>query len=130
MSMINMEKTLVKMYVDGEFAQEINFITDSNYFDPSPLALALKNGMTDIIPYHDIYNIPTKGMIYSNEIFIDGLNGETFRKHLPARDIDYSLFIFLIDDKVFDFWLIPNNHPIFGETVAILNSNPTFEIIE
>lgn len=126
----NIEKTLVKMYVDGEFAQEINFITDSNYFDPNPLALALKEGMTSHIHYEDIYNIPTKGMIYSNETFIDGPNGETLRIHNPAKDMDYDLFIFLKNNIVLDFWLVPSKHPIFEQTIAILDSNPTFEIIE
>lgn len=130
MSIKDLEQTTVKMYVGEELAQQINLITDNSYFDPNGLGVALKNGMTNYIHYDDIYNIPTKGMTYSNGIFIDGPNGETFRIHSPARDIDYDLFVFLKDDVVLDFWLIPSKHPIFEETIAILDSNPTFEIVE
>jgi len=126
----NMKNVLLKMYVEGELSQELTLITDSNHFDPNPLGVALKNGMTNHIYYNDIYNIPTKGMIYLNGQFINGVNGETFRKHNPARDIDYDLFIFLKDDEVLDFWLIPSHHPVFEQTIAILKSNPTFEIVE
>lgn len=126
----NMESVLLKMYVGEELAQELRLIIDSNHFDPNPLGIALKEGMTSHIHYEDIYNIPTKGMIYFNGGFIDGPNGETFRIHSPARDINYDLFVFLKNDVVLDFWLVPSKHPIFEETIAILDSNPTFEIIE
>ena len=69
-------------------------------------------------------------MIYVDGDFTDGSNGETFRVHHPARDLDYDLFIFLKDNQVLDFWLIPSHHPLFEQTIAILKSNPTFEIIE
>lgn len=103
MAIENMERTLVKMYVGEELAQELTLITDLNYFDPNPLGVALKDGMTSHIFYDDIYNIPTKGMVYSNGEFLDGPNGQTFRIHSPARDIEYDLCIFLKDDVVLDF---------------------------
>ena len=128
MLLTDFERILVKMYVDGEFAQELNLIT--NGYDPNTLAVSLKNGMNNHIYYDDIYNIPVKGMIYENGIFIDGPNGETFREHYPARDLDYDLFVFLKDNEVLDFWLVPREHPLFKETIPILKSNPTFEIVE
>ena len=122
------ERISVNMYVDGEFAQEVKLIV--NGYDPHPLGVSLKNGMNNHIHYNDIYNIPVKGMIYEDGIFIDGPNGETFRTHYPARDLDYNLFILLKDNEVLDFWLVPTEHPLFKETIPILKSNPTFEIIE
>ena len=121
------ERISVKMYVDGEFAQEVKLIVSG--YDPHPLGVSLKNGMNNHIHYDDIYNIPVKGMIYEDGIFIDGPNGETFRTHYPARDLDYDLFILLKDNEVLDFWLVPTEHPLFKETVPILKSNPTFEIV-
>ena len=121
------ERLLVKLSVDGELAQELQLIV--NGYAPHPLGVALQNGMTDVVPYEDIYNIPTKGMIYQDGIFIDGPNGETFRAHQPARDIPSDLFIFLKDNEVLDFWLVATEHPIFKETIPILKSNPTFEIV-
>jgi hypothetical protein len=128
MLLSDFERILVKMYVEGELAQELNLIT--NGYDPHPLGVALKNGMTNHIYYNDIYNIPVKGMIYEDGVFIDGPKGETFREHYPARDLDYDLFIFLKDNEVLDFWLAPTDHPLFKETIPILKSNPTFEIVE
>jgi hypothetical protein len=125
----NMQSISLKIYVGEELAQELKVIIDENHFDPNPLGIALQNGMTSHIHYDDIFNIPTKGMIYSNGMFIDGPNGETFRIHSPARDIDYDLFVFLKDNVVLDFWLVPSKHPIFEATIAILDSNPTFEIV-
>lgn len=122
------ERISVRMYVDQELAQEIKLII--NGYDPHPLGISLKNGMTSHICYDDIYNIPVKGMIYQDGIFIDGPNGETFREHYPARDLGYDLFIFLKDNEVLDFWLAPTDHPFFKETIPILKSNPTFEIVE
>lgn len=122
------ERIAVRMYVDGEFAQELQLVI--NGYDPHPLGVSLKNGMTSHIYYDDIYNIPVKGMIYQDGIFVDGPNGETFREHYPARDLGYDLFIFLKNDEVLDFWLAPTDHPIFKETIPILKSNPTFEIVE
>ena len=121
------ERLLVKLSVDGELAQELQLIV--NGYAPHPLGVALQNGMTDVVPYEDIYNIPTKGMIYEDGIFVDGPNGETFRQHYPARDVPSDLFIFLKDDQVLDFWLVATEHPIFKETIPILKSNPTFEIV-
>lgn len=129
MSIKDLENIKVRMYVEEELAQEIVLIIDENYFDPNGLGVALKNGMTSHIHYDDIYNIPTKGMIYQDGVFIDGPNEETFRIHNPAKDINYDLFIFLKDNIVLDFWLIPSLHPIFEATIAILDSNPTFEIV-
>ena len=128
MDMSQFERILVRLSVDGEVAQELQLVI--NGYDPHPLGVALKNGMTSHIHYNDIYNIPVKGMIYENEIFIDGPNGETFREHYPARDLEYNLFIFLKDNEVLDFWLVPTDHPVFKQTVPILKSNPTFEIVE
>ena len=122
------ERILVRLSVDGEFAQELQLVI--NGYDPHPLGVALKNGMTSHIYYNDIYNIPVKGMIYEDGIFIDGPNGETFRTHYPARDLGYDLFIFLKDNEVLDFWLAPTEHPLFKQTIPILKSNPTFEIVE
>ncbi len=120
------ERLLVRLSVDGELAQELNLIT--NGYAPHPLGVALQNGMTDVVSYEDIYNIPVKGMIYQDGVFIDGPNGETFRAHQPARDMPSDLFILLKDNEVLDFWLVPTEHPIFKETIPILKSNPTFEI--
>lgn len=122
------ERLLVRLFVDGELAQELQLIVNGH--SPHPLGIALKNGMTSHVHYDDIYNIPVKGMIYENGIFVDGPNGETFRAHQPARDIPSDLFIFLKDDQVLDFWLVATEHPIFKETIPILKSNPTFEIVE
>ena len=127
MDMTQFERIIVKLSVDGEFAQELGLIVSG--YSPHPLGVALQNGMTDVVHYEDIYNIPTKGMIYEDGVFIDGPNGETFRQHLPALDINYDLFIFLKDNEVLDFWLAPTDHPVFQQTVPILKSNPTFEIV-
>jgi hypothetical protein len=127
MDLNQFERILVRLSVDGEFAQELQLVV--NGYDPHPLGIALKNGMTSHIHYDDIYNIPVKGMIYQDGIFVDGPNGETFRVHNPARDTNYDLFIFLKDNQVLDFWLAPTDHPIFKETVPILKSNPTFELV-
>ena len=128
MDLDQFERILVRLYVDGELAQELRLIVSG--YAPHPLGVAIKNGMTSNIHYDDIYNIPVKGMVYENGIFIDGPNGETFRQHLPAIDISYDLFVFLKDDVVLDFWLAPTEHPIFKQTIPILKSNPTFEIVE
>jgi hypothetical protein len=122
------ERILVRLSVDGEIAQELQLIVSG--YAPHPLGVAIKNGMTSNIHYDDIYSIPTKGMIYEDGIFVDGPNGETFRAHQPATDINYDLFIFLKNNEVLDFWLAPTDHPIFKETIPILKSNPTFEIVE
>lgn len=127
MDITQFERITVKLSVDGEFAQELGLIV--NGYAPHPLGVALQNGMTDVVSYEDIYNIPVKGMIYQDGIFVDGPNGETFRQHLPAIDINYDLFILLKDNEVLDFWLAPTDHPIFKETVPILKSNPTFELV-
>ena len=122
------ERISVRMYVDGDFAQEIKLFINGH--DPHPLGVALKNGMNNHVHYDDIYNIPVKGMIYENGVFIDGPNGETFRVHQPARDIPSDVFILLKDNQVLDFWIVPTEHVIFKETIPILKSNPTFEIVE
>jgi len=127
MNVNEFERILVRLSVDGELAQELQLVV--NGYAPHPLAIAIQNGMTEIVPYDDIYNIPTTGMIYEDGVFIDGPNGETFRTHYPAIDINYDLFIFLKDNEVLDFWLAPTDHPIYKETVPILKSNPTFEIV-
>jgi|LakMenEpi03Aug12_release.lakeMendotaPanAssembly.Ray.scaffolds.fasta_scaffold532164_2 hypothetical protein len=128
MDLNQFERILVRLSVDGELAQELRLIVSG--YAPHPLGVALINGMTSHIHYNDIYNIPTKGMIYEDGIFVDGPNGETFRAHQPATDINYDLFIFLKNNEVLDFWLAPTDHPIFKETVPILKSSPTFEIVE
>jgi len=127
MDITQFERLLVKLFVDGELAQELQLIV--NGYAPHPLGVALKNGMNDHIYYEDIHNIPVKGMIYQDGVFIDGPNGETFRAHQPARDIPSDLFILLKDNEVLDFWLVPTEHPLFKLTIPILKSNPTFEIV-
>ena len=128
MDLNQFERILVRLSVDGELAQELRLIVSG--YAPHPLGVALINGMTSHIHYNDIYNIPTKGMIYEDGIFVDGPNGETFRAHQPATDINYDLFIFLKNNEVLDFWLAPTDHPLYKQTIPILKSNPTFEIVE
>ena len=123
-----MKTVLVKMYVEEELAQEINLIVDGD--SPNPLGLALQDGMNSHILYDDLENIPSKGMIYDNEQFIDGPNGETFITNTLTTDRSYELFVFLKDNKVLQSWLLPNEHPVFEITSAVLKSNPTFEIVE
>jgi len=123
-----MKSILVKMYVEEELAQEINLIVDGD--NPNPLGLALQDGMNSHILYNDLENIPSKGMIYSNEQFIDGPNGETFITNVLTTDKSYELFVFLKDNMVLESWLLPNEHPVFEITSAVLKSNPMFEIFE
>jgi len=123
-----MKTVLVKMYVEEELAQEINLIVDGD--SPNPLGLALQDGMNSHILYDDLENIPSKGMVYDNEQFINGPNGETFITNTLTTDRSYELFVFLKDNKVLQSWLLPNEHPVFEITSAVLKSNPTFEIVE
>ena len=123
-----MTTVLVKMYVEEELAQEINLIVDGD--SPNPLGLALQDGMNSHILYDDLENIPSKGMVYDNEQFINGPNGETFITNTLTTDRSYELFVFLKDNKVLQSWLLPNEHPVFEITSAVLKSNPTFEIVE
>jgi len=126
--MDNFKSILVKMYVEEELAQQINLIVDGD--NPNPLGLALKNGMNSHVLYNDLDNIPSKGMIYNNGEFFDGPDGETFISNPLTADKSYELFVFLKDNKVLESWLLPNEHPVFEITSAILKSNPTFEIVE
>ena len=123
-----MKSILVKMYVEEELAQEINLIIDGD--NPNPLALALQEGMNSHILYHDLENIPSKGMIYDDEQFSDGPDGETFIINALTTDRSYELFVFLKDNKVLQSWLLPNEHPVFEITSAVLKSNPRFELVE
>ncbi len=96
------------------------------------MSCILKNqdGMNSHILYDDLENIPSKGMVYDNEQFINGPNGETFITNTLTTDRSYELFVFLKDNKVLQSWLLPNEHPVFEITSAVLKSNPTFEIVE
>jgi hypothetical protein len=123
-----MKSILVKMYVEEELAQEINLIIDGD--NPNPLGLALQEGMNSHILYNDLENIPSKGMTYGDEQFSNGPDGETFISNSTATDRSYELFVFLKDNKVIGHWLLPNEHPIFEITSAVLKSSPRFEIVE
>jgi len=123
-----MKSILVKMYVEEELAQEINLIIDGD--NPNPLGLALQEGMNSHILYNNLNNIPSRGMIYDNDQFVNGPNGETFISNVLTTDTSYELFVFLKDNKVLQSWLLPNQHPVFEITSAVLKSNPTFEIFE
>ncbi len=123
-----MKTVLVKMYVEEELAQEINLIIDGD--NPNPLGLALQEGMNSHILYNNLNNIPSRGMIYDNDQFVNGPNGETFISNVLTTDTSYELFVFLKDNKVLQSWLLPNKHPVFEITSAVLKSNPTFEIFE
>ncbi len=123
-----MKSILVKMYVEEELAQEINLIIDGD--NPNPLGLALQEGMNSHILYNNLNNIPSRGMIYDNDQFVNGPNGETFISNVLTTDTSYELFVFLKDNKVLQSWLLPNKHPVFEITSAVLKSNPTFEIFE
>ncbi len=123
-----MKNILVKMYVEEELAQEINLIVDGD--NPNPLGLALQEGMNYHVLHNDLENIPNRGMIYDGQQFIDGPNGETFISNILTTDKSYELFVFLKDGNVLYSWLLPNEHPVFEITSAVLKSNPVFEIFE
>ena len=80
--------------------------------------------------YNNLENIPSKGMTYGDEQFSNGPDGETFISNSTATDRSYELFVFLKDNKVIGHWLLPNEHPIFEITSAVLKSSPRFEIVE
>lgn len=119
----------VKIYVDGEFALTTSFILNNNYPNTSPIQY-IREGYDYILYHEDFYNLPTSGMIYNGESFIDGPNGETFRNHLPAYDFPIHTFVFLKNNIVLGYYIITESIGSAELLVAALKSNPTFEIEE
>lgn len=118
----------IKVYVEDEFVTNISSIKNEKFPNTS-IAEYIEQGYDEIIYWNDYSNLPTRGMIYNGETFIDGENGETFRKHMPAFDFNLSTFIFIKNNKVLGYHLLTDNFPLNEIVVAALKSNPTFELI-
>ena len=124
----NIELVYVKVYVEDEFAVNLTCIKNDKIPNTS-IAEYVEEGYDQIVCWEDYHNLPTRGMIYNGETFLDGENGETFRQHLPAFDFNFETFVFIKNNIVLGYYLVTDNIPSNALIVAALKSNPTFEVL-
>jgi len=119
----------IKVYVEDEHASVITCIKNSKFPNTSVVEY-IWEGCNKVVYWEDYHNLPSRGMIYDGETFINGENGETFRKHLPAYDFTFNTFVFIKDNIVLGYYLVTDNFPSNEIMAAALKSNPRFEIVE
>jgi hypothetical protein len=120
----NSNMMIVKLYIDGELASMLNFAPDpvTDIFNP------MLNG-AEIVHVENSSNIPTIGMKYVNNLFVEGDNGESYYTAEQLNNLNVEGIVAILDQKVVATFVIERYSNIAVERFfAAVLSDPTVVI--
>lgn len=116
--------TLVQVSVNGVVVNKATVVADNEYY--KQYIDAIRNPGVQVVEVTSLPSNPRVGMIYSNDEFLQGIDGERFYSKFYNKEENIVNFAYIVDGKVAA--LRDLYTPKFDELINTMRSNPTFDV--